>query len=156
MIIQARQARQPIRVIQKATPNLTAQEKKCYNSTITGVIYADEAYKMNRVRVVNEDFMKHSAMAMATKDFDANRYQNNEDVNNGLLTKERLAQLLIITVLGLTEGPTIETFGPEGRQASTWFFGWTWAKEFGRICGICARGKRHGWHHAFNRLRRTW
>ena len=132
MIIHARQARQPIHVITKPTPQLTPQDKHCYNSTKPGEIYADEAYKMNPVRTIHKDFIKHSAMA--TKDFDANRYQNNEDYNKGLTTRERLAQLLNLSGPGITEGPTIKTFGPEGRQASSWYYGWTWAKEFGRIC----------------------
>ena len=47
MIIQARRARQMIQVIPKPTPNLSDQEKKCFNSIRSGEICSDEAYKMN-------------------------------------------------------------------------------------------------------------
>ena len=151
MIIHARQARQPIHLIAVPTLQLTAEEKLCYNSTVAGEIYADKAYKGVDVQTVHKDYMKQSNMPCNTKDFDSNRYMNSEDYRKCLITKQRLSQLLDQSGLGLTRGPTIETFGPEGRQASTWYYGWIWAKEWGQICGICKRPEHQGWHHAFNK-----
>ena len=38
--------------------------------------------------------MKHSEVKLGTRDFDANRYMNNEDIDAGLLSQQRLAHLL--------------------------------------------------------------
>ena len=155
MITQSKRARNMIQVQVKPPPNFLPHERKHYNTTISGQVYADEAYKNNPVYIINRDYMAQSKTLMETRDFDANRYMNQENYDRNEMTTQRLAHMLEKSGLGITEGPTIETFGPEGRQGTTYCYSWTWAKDFGRICGICKEPKSNMWHHAFNRLKRT-
>ena len=141
MISQAKKAHKMIQVINKPPPILDASEKQCYNSMRSRATYADEAYKNSKVKIIDEEYMDQAETPMETRDFDANRYMNHENTVKGLLTIQCLAHLLENTGLGLTEGPTIETFSPEGRQATSFYYSWTWAKEFRRICGICTKPK---------------
>ena len=143
-----------IEVQVRLPPILEPHEIKHYNTTRSGRVYADEAYKDNTVYIIDKDFMKQRYILGETRDFDANRYMIQQNYDRGEITIQRLAGLLESSGLGITEGPTIETFGPEGRQGTTFMYSWTWAKEFGRICGICKHQKNGIWHHAFNRLRR--
>ena len=137
MIKLAKKAKKLIEINSKPPPDIPEEDKALYNSARNGDVYADEAYKLNTPRVVVENQMSLKHKELGTRDFDANRYMTRPDEEKDLLKIERLASLLEKSGLGLTEGPTIETAGPAGRQGTTFYYSWTWAKEFGRICTIC-------------------
>ena len=154
MIKLAQKAKKMIEINRKPPPNLSKEDKEPYNSSRDGEVYADEAYKLKRSKTIFKDFMTQKNKNLQTRDFDANLYMTRPNKDKGLLKIQRLSSLLEESGLGITEGPTIETSGPKGRQGTTFYYSWTWAKEFRRICGICTKPKR-GWHHAFNKNKRT-
>ena len=78
MMTQARKASNMIQVVTKPPPILDTSERHCYNSMRGGEVYADEAYKDNKVIVIDKNFMDHSKKPLETGDFDANRYMNHE------------------------------------------------------------------------------
>ena len=57
MIAHARQAQQPIHLIEQKPPLLTPAQKKDYNSTRSREVYADEAYKGLEVVTLHKEYM---------------------------------------------------------------------------------------------------
>ena len=114
MIKLAQRAKKMIEINRKPPPNLAKEDKEPYNSSRDGEVYADEAYKLKKSKTIFKDFMTQKNKNLQTRDFDANRYMTRPNEDKGLLKIERLASLLEQSGLGITEGPTIETSGPEG------------------------------------------